>query len=104
MKKLLATILLSMTISVQAQGFDMVEMREQIDIIDEQIVKLLAERTMWVVMIKNAKGTAPKKDIVREQQVLENVTYHAINYGANVEVTQKTFQCMMDGFVDMQKK
>lgn len=76
------------------------EVRSNIDLIDHQIVRLLAERGDYVKQAAGFKKTtddvkAPK----RVEQVISKVTSLAKELGANHAVAEQVYRAMISGFI-----
>lgn len=79
------------------------EVRENIDNIDAQIIKLIAERETYVVQAasfkKNADGVkAPS----RVESVIKKVREHAYEYGANPDMIESLYREMISRFIDIE--
>jgi prephenate dehydratase len=80
------------------------EIRQDIDIIDYQIVELLAKRTQLVCQIgKMKKGKQTVKDIKREQEVLSHVKNNAQKKGVSPELMEKIYQIIFEHFTKLQQ-
>lgn len=79
--------------------------RQDIDIIDRQIVELLAKRTALVRVIGELKSGQPDiRDPDREEQVLRRVKSAAEKKGVSPELIDKIYQTIFDHFVKFQKQ
>lgn len=82
---------------------DLTEVRANIDRIDDQIVKLIAERGDYV-----AQASAFKKDEegvkapARVEQVIVKVRSKADEYGANADMVEALYREMISRFVNME--
>jgi prephenate dehydratase len=81
------------------------QLRQDIDIIDQQIVELLAKRTELVKVIGRLKSGQPEvRDPDREEQVLRRVKASAEKKGVNPELINNIYHTIFDHFVEVQKK
>jgi len=81
------------------------ELRQNIDIIDYQIVDLLAQRTQMVSLIGSLKqGIQAVKDKKREQEVLERVRQNALRKGVDPNLMERVYNVLFEHFVDLQVK
>ncbi len=81
------------------------EIRQDIDIIDYQIVELLEKRTQLVSLIGTLKnGQDSFRDKEREQEVLKRVKRNALKKGVNPELVEKIYTILFDHFVELQEK
>jgi isochorismate pyruvate lyase len=77
------------------------EVRERIDNVDREIVRLLAERGGYVRQAARFKKT--RKEVEAPQlveQVMEKVRALAKEYGANHEVVEATYHAMISRFIE----
>ena len=76
------------------------EVRANIDRIDNEIIKLIAERGTYVsqasVFKKNEEGV---KDISRVEKVIQKVRDKATTYGANPDMVERLYRDMIAGFI-----
>jgi len=81
------------------------EVRENIDRIDNEIIKLIAERKGYVVQAskfkKNEEGV---RDANRVEKVIEKVRKLAEKYGADQDMIEKLYREMISGFISMEMK
>lgn len=79
------------------------EVRENIDRIDDEIIKLIAERGTYVVQ---ASGFKKNEDGVkapsRVEAVIKKVREKALEYGANQDMIEALYREMISRFVDME--
>ena len=79
------------------------EVRSNIDRIDDQIIRLIAERTDYVkqasVFKKNEDGV---KAPARVEAVIAKVREKAEKYGASPDMTEKLYREMISGFINME--
>lgn len=81
------------------------QLRQDVDIIDRQIVELLAKRTGLVQIIGRLKsGFSDVRDPGREEQVLRRVKASAERNGVSPELVDKIYHTIFDHFVEVQKK
>jgi isochorismate pyruvate lyase len=83
---------------------DIDDVRRNIDLIDRQLVKLIAKRGAYVEQAAQFKSTtaeveAPK----RVEQVIQKVTDFAHSEGANIGVVQAVWRSMIAAFIDAEK-
>ena len=79
------------------------EVRANIDRIDDDIIKLIAERTDFVrqaVLFKKDEEGVKAPD--RVKAVLERVNEKAVKYGAPADITVTVYRNMISGFVNME--
>lgn len=89
----------------EVPGLSLEQLRQDIDIIDQQIVELLAKRTELVKVIGRLKSGQPEvRDPDREEQVLRRVKASAEKKGVNPELIIKIYHTIFDHFVEVQKK
>lgn len=81
------------------------QVRENIDRIDNEIVKLIAERTSYVIQAsefkKNEEGV---KDSNRVEKVIAKVREKADTYGANADMVEALYREMIARFINMELK
>lgn len=79
------------------------EVREQIDRIDDEIIKLIAERQGYVVQASGfKKNTDGVKAPNRVEEVIAKVRAKAIRYGADPDILETVYREMISGFVNME--
>lgn len=81
------------------------EVRQEIDRVDREIVRLIAERGGYVHQVVNFKKAA--EDIVvpkREEQVVSKVRKYAGELGVSPEVVEAVYRTMMAEFVKEELK
>lgn len=84
---------------------NMGDIREAIDIIDNSIVELIANRSNYVYeAAKFKKSEAAVKDISRVKKVLESKKELAVKYGASPELVGNLYEIMIDFFVSQEMK
>ena len=77
------------------------EIRANIDGLDREIVRLLAERAKYVVQAARFKKT--KADVhapARVEKVVENVRRYASEFGAPADVVEKGYRVLIKGFTE----
>ena len=81
------------------------QVRENIDRIDTEIIKLIAERGTYVVQAsafkKDEEGV---KDTGRVEKVIAKVRTKAEEYGANPDMVEALYREMISRFVSMEMK
>lgn len=81
------------------------QVRENIDRIDNEIIKLIAERGTYVVQAsafkKDEEGV---KDTGRVEKVIAKVREKAEEYGANPDMIEALYREMISRFVSMEMK
>ncbi len=81
------------------------QVRTEIDRLDEQIVRLLAERGGYVLAAACFKHSA---DEVRAPQRVEQVIAHvrelALQHGALPEVVERTYRAMIAAFIEAEQR
>lgn len=79
------------------------EVRANIDRIDDEIIKLIAERGAYVVQAssfkKNEEGV---RDTGRVEKVIVKVRAKAQEYGANPDMVEALYREMISRFVNME--
>jgi len=79
------------------------EVRNNIDKIDNQIVKLIAERGLFVKQAsKFKKDSSDVKAPQRVEAVIKKVRTLAAEYGANPDMIEKIYRVMIEGFINME--
>lgn len=90
--------------SPENQPRSLEQVRQDIDIIDQQIVELLAKRTEIVKVIGRLKSGQPDvRDAHREEQVLRRVKAGAEKKGVSTDLIDKIYHTIFDHFVEVQK-
>lgn len=81
------------------------QVRENIDRIDDQIIRLIAERGTYVVQAsafkKDEEGV---RDNSRVEKVISKVRKKAEEYGANPDMTEAVYREMISRFIEMEMK
>lgn len=81
------------------------EVRENIDRIDNEIIKLIAERGRYVIQASNfKKDEEGVKDTARVEKVIQKVREKADLYGANQDMVEALYREMISRFVSMEMK
>ena len=79
------------------------EVRENIDRIDNEIIKLIAERGTYVVQASAFKKSEDGvKDPNRVEAVIKKVREKALEYGANADMVEALYREMISRFVSME--
>ncbi|MBZ6382618.1 chorismate mutase [Sphingomonas sanguinis] len=99
----LLTILLSAPASAEVPGTPccqtLGEVRTNIDRIDDQILRLMAERSRYVAQAGRFKTSAATvRDDARIRQILTRIREKAAKQGLNPDVAEATFRAMVEGF------
>ena len=85
--------------------FSLEEVRQGIDIIDYQLVELLAKRTQLVSLIGPLKQSQESvRDPARERQVLDRVRKNAQKKGVDPGLLENIYEMLFDYFVKLQEK
>ncbi len=81
------------------------EVRENIDRIDNEIIKLIAERGTFVIQAsafkKNEEGV---RDTSRVEKVIAHVREKADLYGASPDMVEAIYREMISRFINMEMK
>jgi len=81
------------------------EVRTNIDRIDNEIIKLIAEREMHVVLAsKFKKDSQSVKSPQRVESVIQKVRSKAKEYGADPDMIEALYREMISRFVQMEMK
>ena len=79
------------------------QVRENIDRIDNEIIKLIAERGTYVVQASAFKKDEDGvKDTGRVEKVISKVRAKAEDYGANPDMVEALYREMISRFVSME--
>lgn len=79
------------------------EVRSNIDRIDFEIIKLIAERRKFVLqVIKFKKNEADVKAPDREEAVIANVRNKAEEYGVDADMVETLYREMISGFIKLE--
>ncbi|HJO67939.1 MAG TPA: chorismate mutase [Sphingomonas sanguinis] len=74
-------------------------MRTNIDRIDDEILRLMAERSRYVAQAGRFKTSAATvRDDARIRQILTRIREKAAKQGLNPDVAEATFRAMVEGF------
>lgn len=88
---------------IQCQSLD--EVRENIDRIDDEIIKLIAERKQYVIQASAfKKNTDEVKAPNRVEAVIAKVRQKAELYGADPDMAEALYREMISRFVNMETK
>ena len=84
---------------------NIIDVRKNIDLIDKELVVLIAKRGAYVKQAAQFKTTtaeveAPK----RVEQVIEKVTGIALAEGANIYVIEAVWRSMISAFIEAEKE
>ena len=84
---------------------DLKEVRANIDRIDREIVRLIAERSQFVEQAAIFKND---EDVIREpnriKAVILNVRGHATEFGVDPYIVESVYRTMVDEFIDFELK
>ncbi|WP_433909174.1 chorismate mutase [Sphingomonas yabuuchiae] len=99
----LLAALLPMPLSAQEQTTPccrtLGEVRTNIDRIDDQILRLMAERSRYVAQAGRFKTSAATvRDEARIRQILTRIRAKATLAGVSPDVAEATFRAMVEGF------
>lgn len=84
---------------------DMIDIRSAIDMIDNQIVELIASRAKYVKeAAKFKKDEKAVKDFNRVQQVINSKKELAVKYGVSPELIEKMYTMMINFFINEEMK
>ena len=84
---------------------DLKEVRENIDRIDYDIIRLLAERSEFVEQAAIFKNNeAMIRDPNRIKAVLTNVRNHAVALGMDPTIVEHVYRVLLDEFIDYELK
>lgn len=84
---------------------NMDEVRVNIDIIDREIVKLLSERSKYVIQAAKFKKDADDvKAPKRVEEVIAKVRKLALENGSNPEIIEQIYRTMIACFIDYEMK
>lgn len=79
------------------------EIRSNIDRIDNEIIKLIAERGTYVVQASSFKKDEEGiKDAGRVEQVIAKVRAKAEEYGANSDMVEALYREMISRFINVE--
>lgn len=79
------------------------EVRSNIDRIDNEIIKLIAERTDYVKQASSfKKSESGVKAPNRVEAVIQKVREKALEYGANPDMVETLYREMISGFINME--
>lgn len=89
--------------AVNDSANDIEQVRANIDGVNEQIVRLLAERQQWVAAagrLKRDENAVHAPD--RVEQEIRKVRRLATNFAASPDVVEATFRAMIAAFTDFE--
>ncbi len=79
------------------------EVRSNIDRIDNEIIKLIAERTDYVKQASSfKKSESGVKAPNRVEAVIQKVREKALEYGANPDMVETLYREMISSFINME--
>ena len=79
------------------------EVRSNIDRIDNEIIKLIAERTEYVKQASSfKKSESGVKASNRVEDVIQKVRKRALEYGASPDIVEKLYREMIASFINME--
>lgn len=79
------------------------DVRQRIDLIDREIVALLAQRGQWVTQAAAfKKSTDDVRAPARVEQVIAKVRTIATDVGASPEVVERVYRAMISAFIDQE--
>ncbi len=84
---------------------DLKELRDNIDRIDREIVRLVAERSQFVeqaAIFKNDEAVIREPNRIRV--VINNVRSHAAEFGVDPDIVERVYREMIDAFIDLELK
>ena len=77
------------------------EVRANIDRLDREIVKLLAQREKFVLQAARFKKTAADvRAPARVEEVAANVRRHAMEFGASADAIERGYRVLIAGFTE----
>jgi isochorismate pyruvate lyase len=84
-----------------AECADLDEVRANIDRLDSEIVRRLAERGKYVVQAARfKKSEADVYAPARVEQVVANVRRHAAKFGVSPDIVERGYRVLVAGFTD----
>ena len=79
------------------------EVRSNIDRIDNEIIKLIAERTEYVKQASSfKKSESGVKAPNRVEDVIQKVRKRSLEYGASPDIVEKLYREMIASFINME--
>lgn len=81
------------------------EVRAAIDVIDKQIIPLLAERQLWVERAGHIKKDQPEEAVrapERVEEVIQSVRELAIEHGMSATIAENTYRVLVQSYIDHQ--
>lgn len=89
--------------AIDARHLD--EVRERIDAVDREIVRLLGERSGYVQQVVRFKRTAEDaRAPARVEQVIARVRSHADETGVDPDLVERIYRLMIDWFIEEELK
>jgi isochorismate pyruvate lyase len=81
-----------------AECSTMAELRAEIDRLDEDLVRLFAERAGFIDRAAEIKAAAdlPARIVSRVEEVVQNVRRHAVTYGLPPDLVEKLWRRLID--------
>ena len=81
------------------------EVRDCIDRIDDQIVRLIAERSEYVALAMTYKKGPQEANVPsRNEEIIQRVRGLANDYGVDPQIMEGVYRAMIEEFVRYQKK
>ena len=81
------------------------EVREQIDRLDREIVKLIAERDGYVHQVVRFKTTVADVEAPqRAEAVIRKVRARATEHGTDPDIVESVYRAMIAGFIAQEKR
>jgi isochorismate pyruvate lyase len=88
-------------VQLEKEPENMAEVRREIDRLDLNLVRIMAERQRY---IEAAGRIKPIRDLVRDEErirdVLTKVTAASLEHGLNPDIAVKVWRTMMEGFIE----
>jgi isochorismate pyruvate lyase len=82
---------------------DLNEVRSNIDMLDDKIIKLISKRSGFVKEASRFKTSeSGVKDPARVERVLEKIASLAIKYDMSPEIAREIYKTMINCFVNME--
>ncbi|MBO0851308.1 MAG: chorismate mutase [Pseudonocardia sp.] len=80
--------------------------RDEIDKIDREVVRLLAQRGQWVTRAAGLKRdeVAVRGPARRVEQVVTKARAHAEEFGLEPEVAERTYRALVAAFIDAEQR
>jgi isochorismate pyruvate lyase len=92
--------------SKSAQNLAMSDIRKEIDRIDENLVKLLAERQRWVekAVVAKKRDRLPARDEMRMRQVIDHVRVLARAHNVDPALVEAMWTEMVEWFIAYEER